>query len=665
MKRISVKGYKAINSEKTVDLSAINLFIGKNGSGKSSFINSLLLAKGAFELELSQNSLDSFLSLPKDFFGNEYGDEKSFVRKKIFPDYSYSHNFNKRLINPFNPRGKFSLRDINSNSSQKEFSYSLPLELTYFEDSFDLELKYYLNENNNALLNGIKLINRTNNQELFSLQAKNLEDIARRKKVKKNAHSHHTYEAILKVDVDYLLNFLKNLKKDHIENREALIDEQDRIFSPEWMQEQDASREQYLREQGEFNQKLNVDFDKIGHCSLFDFTNNMEYKSESAYLLNWYNIIEDMNYFDYHSTSEEDELDAVDINQNSDLKAIAIELENKSLKSLKDGVITQWAGNSIADIMKWALGHGSVDVLFEKTFNYLSEEKKSPELEAFNVAREASIKSLIIFDQILFKNMFSSISNLNLDLNDIIYIPPNRIKKYKSNENEGNEEIIVYILNRLNEIKLKDNYEKPILHFINYWVAQFSFDKKFQINEISDLIEYFESTTEENKKGNDVGYGISQLMPIIGLLSLYSQKYEETNDEQLYNNGISQVTGLNNCFLIEEPESNLHPNFQSILADMFIDSSWKFGHQFLIETHSEYLVRKFQYWVAKGKIKPSDVNIYYFENNNEDPLIKDVVIRKISINIDGSLSEPFGQGFFDEADRIALELFLLKKHQTN
>ena len=44
MKRISVKGYKAINNEKELDLAPINLLIGANGSGKSTFINSLVFS---------------------------------------------------------------------------------------------------------------------------------------------------------------------------------------------------------------------------------------------------------------------------------------------------------------------------------------------------------------------------------------------------------------------------------------------------------------------------------------------------------------------------------------------------------------------------------------------------------------------------------------------
>ncbi len=51
--------------------------------------------------------------------------------------------------------------------------------------------------------------------------------------------------------------------------------------------------------------------------------------------------------------------------------------------------------------------------------------------------------------------------------------------------------------------------------------------------------------------------------------------------------------------LLEEPESNLHPNLQSKLADFLIDASDRFGIKWVIETHSEYFIRKLQYWTAK------------------------------------------------------------------
>ena len=115
--------------------------------------------------------------------------------------------------------------------------------------------------------------------------------------------------------------------------------------------------------------------------------------------------------------------------------------------------------------------------------------------------------------------------------------------------------------------------------------------------------------------------------------------------------------GTTKKFLIEEPEANLHPSFQSKLADLFLDAWIKYDHEFVIETHSEYLIRKLQYHVGSGKIDPSVINIYYFDKDEEP--------RKININKDGSLSEGFGPGFYDEADNIAIELFMLNNKRLN
>jgi predicted ATPase len=49
--------------------------------------------------------------------------------------------------------------------------------------------------------------------------------------------------------------------------------------------------------------------------------------------------------------------------------------------------------------------------------------------------------------------------------------------------------------------------------------------------------------------------------------------------------------------LIEEPESNLHPALQSKLAVFFVELANKYNKQIIIETHSEYIIRKIQYVV--------------------------------------------------------------------
>ncbi len=73
----------------------------------------------------------------------------------------------------------------------------------------------------------------------------------------------------------------------------------------------------------------------------------------------------------------------------------------------------------------------------------------------------------------------------------------------------------------------------------------------------------------------------------------------------------------------------------------------------VIETHSEYLIRKLQYLVASRKVKPNYLKIYYFSGNPKSKqFITEMVIDKY-----GYLEPEFGSGFFDESSKIITELW--------
>lgn len=109
-------------------------------------------------------------------------------------------------------------------------------------------------------------------------------------------------------------------------------------------------------------------------------------------------------------------------------------------------------------------------------------------------------------------------------------------------------------------------------------------------------------------------------------------------------------------FYLEEPETNLHPKLQSLVADILVDACRAFNVQFIVETHSEYFIRKLQYLVGKKEIEPTDVSLYYLYAPDEVPQGRKQV-EKINVNPDGSLDNDFGKGFFDEAGTLSLELF--------
>ncbi len=111
---------------------------------------------------------------------------------------------------------------------------------------------------------------------------------------------------------------------------------------------------------------------------------------------------------------------------------------------------------------------------------------------------------------------------------------------------------------------------------------------------------------------------------------------------------------------VEEPEIHLHPKYQSLLADMFVDAYRERKTHFIIETHSEYLIRRLQLLVAgvetEQKLDKDDVAISYIYTKDEAEKAGQPLVKNISICDDGYLDDTFGSGFFDEAPNLSRKL---------
>lgn len=104
---------------------------------------------------------------------------------------------------------------------------------------------------------------------------------------------------------------------------------------------------------------------------------------------------------------------------------------------------------------------------------------------------------------------------------------------------------------------------------------------------------------------SDVGFGLSQIIPVLVA---------------------NTATEKDGTVLVNQPEVHLHPSSQAMLANYFVDESK--NKNFIIETHSEYLINRFRLLVAKGKLQKKDISIIYIDNGDNGPIISNIDISE-------------------------------------
>lgn len=179
--------------------------------------------------------------------------------------------------------------------------------------------------------------------------------------------------------------------------------------------------------------------------------------------------------------------------------------------------------------------------------------------------------------------------------------------------------------------------------FVKKWMKVFEIGDEFKIEPLGgEAYRFYIYDGKEKMDLADKGMGSNQLMILLISLASMIKKYEHSN--------------MKPFIIIEEPEQNLHPNFQRILTELITEVNRQFGFKFIIETHSEYIIRRAQVFVSQGGYKDdkdaqmnSPYTIYFFPNDDEPYLMK---FRK-----NGKFSNEFRPGFFDEAANLAFEIF--------
>ncbi|WP_303030723.1 AAA family ATPase [uncultured Duncaniella sp.] len=210
---------------------------------------------------------------------------------------------------------------------------------------------------------------------------------------------------------------------------------------------------------------------------------------------------------------------------------------------------------------------------------------------------------------------------------------------------------------------MPSSMQRDIDQWICKWLKEFKIGNDFEIN----LLNSGETLTVDVIVGSNsldprlsriplgkLGTGSIQLFILILKIATTLSKLQRENS-------------VNNKYIIivEEPEQNLHPALQSKLADFFYEVyNLTNGHiNFIVETHSEYLIRRTQVFVAKNNYTEKTLDtenpfkVYYFPEEG--------IPYDMEYLTSGRFKNKFGKGFFDEASNSALIISKIERKNAN
>jgi hypothetical protein len=147
-------------------------------------------------------------------------------------------------------------------------------------------------------------------------------------------------------------------------------------------------------------------------------------------------------------------------------------------------------------------------------------------------------------------------------------------------------------------------------------------------------IDLFYGSESTSDNITDMGFGFSQILPIIVNLWSVSSGYE--NSKKRPSEKLSSI-----IFTIEQPELHLHPKMQADLTIVFqkaieLARSNSISLKLIIETHSQSLLSKLGDLISTEELSVNDVNVLLF---NQDRINRKSSITYSTFDADGILSE--------------------------
>lgn len=275
-----------------------------------------------------------------------------------------------------------------------------------------------------------------------------------------------------------------------------------------------------------------------------------------------------------------------------------------------------------------------------KICNFLSSDFSAPlffrSLEPIAKSCKIDLKEYVI--EYVFKSAYGVIKKFFKD-DAMLYVSPLRAcpQRYYMLD----ESAVYNKLDSMNGVELAEilKQRNDITEKINKWLVRFGLE--INISEFKDVIHKIIVKQDGLTLDiTDVGFGLSQVLPIL------VQGF---------------ISAADATILIEQPEIHLHPKMQAELMDLFLElAKGKARNQngtfcrrtshLVIETHSEYILKRLRRRIIENKVDSKDVAIYFVEPRKGGESAK---LKMADISNRGEFNWP--SDFYDtefEDDRI-------------
>lgn len=171
--------------------------------------------------------------------------------------------------------------------------------------------------------------------------------------------------------------------------------------------------------------------------------------------------------------------------------------------------------------------------------------------------------------------------------------------------------------------------DRSLVRRVNEWLNRFGVDYSIDVRTVKDpdvedvfTLRLTDKRTNVTVSPLDVGFGISQILPIV----------------------VQSLLAEGRVICVEQPEIHLHPRLQAEFGSLLADAiKQRVPNQFLIETHSEHLILRLQRLVRRGELKPDQVGVIHVQKTDSGS-----VATELRLDEQGEFIDRWPEGFFEE-----------------